>query len=140
MPAYWRKGMTMETKKELRGIGGWLLLFLISVTIFTPLNIVLTIALAQDSARVFGFNLFLIVLWIFGFYAAVRMWRCDSRGVYLMKAYLWILLVVDVLELSAHPNQRALFYPIVWLAFLAQSKRVRQTYGSNSNPVPVLAK
>jgi hypothetical protein len=57
-----------------------------------------------------------------------------------MKVYLWILLVVDVLELSAHPNQRALFYPIVWLAFLAQSKRVRQTYGLNPDPVPVLAK
>lgn len=140
MPAYWQKGTAMEPKKELRGIGGWLLLFLISVTIFTPLNIVLTIALAQDSARAFGFNLFLIVLWIFGFYAAVRMWRCDPRGVYLMKVYLWILVVVDVLELSAHPNQRAVFYPIVWLAFLAQSKRVRQTYGLNPNPVPVLAK
>jgi hypothetical protein len=125
-----------ETKalKPLTGIRGWLLFFLLTVTVFTPMNFVYHALTAKDSVFWIGYHVFDISNWMFGFICAVRMWKFDADGLRLMRRCLWIALGLGVLYAYSptHPTYAGLVYPIVWLAYLKSSQRVKNTYGQGS--------
>ena len=90
------------------GIGGWLLLFILSLTIFSPLITIYNfISGNQDSKFIFyrieGLQNYLIIdgffsmlLMIFSIYAGIKLWRVLPNAVKTAKTYLIVFLCYSI--------------------------------------------
>jgi hypothetical protein len=120
-------------KKQPKGIGGWLLFYILAVTVFDPLAYLYYTSVSVDAAYYLGYHALDILNLLFGIWAAILMWREDPTGLRLTKRFLWIALILAGLKLiSPHPpslSSAGLTYPIIWLIYLKESKRVQNTFG-----------
>ena len=133
--------------RELRGVGGWLLLFCVSLVVVQPLALLFEAVNSRD-AFVVGFN---FLLGAFAIYTGVALWRVATNALRLVKVYFVVVLIVATLAIasgiltapatraSQTPSQdnfltvgfRALISVAIWWSYFKKSKRVKATYGAN---------
>jgi Protein of unknown function (DUF2569) len=142
---------------QYRGIGGWLLFFIVSLTIITPAfqgyivynecklyrtmpSSLLFSVLAVD----WSMRAILIVL---GFYAGIQLWLVKRGAPRLAKTYLAAVFAQQVVlllmgfwianKVAATPENigsvimeplRSLIYVVIWYSYLNKSQRVAATY------------
>lgn len=138
-----------NTDTKLRGIGGWLLFFLLTFAIFTPLRAGIeasieleTAAADPDTARGtwIGLGVYLVFTW------AVTAWFVFRRrwsSVLTIIAVLWLETLFNIASLAFLPGfdgapimvavigfqaVTAFVYPSVWTAYLLKSVSVANTY------------
>jgi hypothetical protein len=142
-----------------RGVRGWLLFFVLSLTVFTPLLQAYIIYSEKQSYNATPSPLLLSVLaidWamrgiliVFGLYAGIELWQMKPKAVQIAKAYLvaiciqqLVLLAVGIWiasRVASSPDfisslilqpLRSFCYVVIWHLYLTKSKRVAATYGT----------
>jgi ribosomal protein L40E len=132
---------------ELRGIGGWLLFFCVTVTLVGPLVNIAEIAQNPNDSVTVALDLMLAV---FKIITGVVVWRISPYALKLVKAYFIVTLVIsclsvvgslstnlnDVAHQSAPSNGlgagfQGLIGVILWWSYFRKSRRVKATFGSN---------
>lgn len=133
-----------EEKEELRGVGGWLLFFIITL-IFSI--IILIYDIFSNLYLIFDFPListfFFIETAIIVLFAMslIYLFKEDKKGVEILKWALWLplfnvglmFLVFFLLGISTGEETyigifSGLIYAIIWTSYLRKSKRVKNTY------------
>jgi hypothetical protein len=144
---------TNAVELKYRGVKGWLLLFVLLLTVFNPIatgSVLLAKFLGFNAVLYFGFaDLFwIVVITLFGVYAGIMLWAVKPRAVKKAKAYLlmygayavylavynfYILKPSDPsaaqIGATAGAFIRILVYVGLWWAYFKRSKRVKATYG-----------
>lgn len=133
--------MDDDNDTQLRGIGGWLLFFLLTFAVFTPLRATIEALMeirgSADPDVVTGTWIFLGAYLIFTW--AVTAWFVIVRkpsSVWLVIAVIWVealggaaLLLLDgAAGVAAMGAITAFVYPTIWTAYLLKSERVANTY------------
>ena len=142
---------------QYRGVGGWLLLFILTVLLFTPAVHIYVFykewSLYHSQPSPLLFNFLLIdssmraVLVCFGIYAGIQLARIKPQAPAVAKKYLvgivvqqLVLLLVGfwlVQKVKAGPGSledllkeplRALLYVVIWYSYFVKSARVAATY------------
>jgi Protein of unknown function (DUF2569) len=143
--------LSQPTSDELRGVGGWLLFFCISLTFISPVaqvlvaektirNLVTVRVPIQTILRLGSVGAIYAGLAIFSYFAGVMLWMENPKGVKVAKAYLLIgaVLPISIFLLMRFSGMhvdlfriafRRLFYLVVWYSYLLTSRRVKLTYG-----------
>ena len=131
-------------KEELKGIGGWLVFFIITLIIST-LYLSYDILMGLSSALDFSFlsiTLFIevsiVVLFVM---SIVYLFRENKKGVEILKWALWlpafnVLILLIVFFILGEPNGEGLslnvfqgvIYALIWTSYLRKSERVKNTY------------
>jgi len=134
---------------ELRGVGGWLLVFCIWVTIFDPLMDLRLLPylryLSTNPMLLLSFG-----LTAFGVVIGILLWGGNRAGLMLLRAYFPVVAILSVFGLVRYlaAMQRVPFEPwflwtlvsswgrvlvflVVWVWYFRVSVRVRNTYGGN---------
>lgn len=145
--------------EELRGVGGWLLFFCISLTIISPIMHVIIAAQALNNlarARVPIETLLRLGLVgaiysglaVFSCFAGVMLWMEKPRAVSVAKAYLlvgavlpiFLFLALHLAGIQVHLSRvifRRIVSSAVWYSYLEASRRVKITYGLPSHRSPI---
>ena len=131
----------LPIRKDLQGVGGWLLFFCISLVLLGPLAILAeTTSSSIDTAG--------IVLDIarasFGVVVAIFIWRVRPLVFPLLWIYFGIVALIAVLGIigfaltvdQSEPRDlvvpvRSLIYVVIWVLYFRSSQRVRATFGRN---------
>lgn len=131
-------------KKSPSGIGGWLAVFVLALFVngmilsFESLNMPSDIS----NALPMGMGLSLAVL---AFSSAILITRKNPRGILLAKVFIGANLFVNILAVIRSVGDasslgaasagigRVLLFSIVWMTYLQQSVRVRNTFGSSAD-------
>ncbi len=139
--------MSENEEAEPRGVGGWLLILCILLTVWGPLELSVVAASALRALPVRGPSLgALLVLRVavaaVGLAAGLALFARRGHALALARTALVMSGVADVfVYLTPYfPNNRmpgddvfyvigAVLYSTVWLAYLARSTRVRNTFG-----------
>jgi hypothetical protein len=136
-----------QTNPELRGVGGWLLFFCVSLTILGPLvNLVEILQNPHQSFLV----VFDVGMSAFSIYTGAVIWGVRSSALKLVKAYFIVMLAVAALSIlgsfrtslreiqQQSPSQnpimvggRIFIAVAIWWTYFKKSKRVRATFGMN---------
>ena len=130
---------------ELRGVGGWLLVFCIWVTIFDPLM----------DVRLLGYLRYLSLnpmllgslgLTAFGVVTGVMLWMGRREALVLLRVYFALVAVMVLFGMASFFRAthfealgfwivlawgRAIAFLAVWISYFRVSVRVRNTYGGN---------
>ena len=141
--------MEASDTQQLRGIGGWLLFFLLTFAVFAPIRGGVeafiepeTPAADPDTAMAtwIGLGAYLVFTWaITAWFVFTRRWS----SVLTMIAVLWLETLFNIASLAFLPGLdgapavgaligfqavTAFVYPSVWTAYLLKSVRVANTY------------
>ncbi len=139
-------------KDSLVGVGGWLAFFLLTMMLFSPLMDILY--LGEHPNEIHNPFVLLVILTVhgLGYYAGILMLRGKAKGIRWAKIRLMVGAGIGVLGVVggivgglADPNDtatssgvmsglRAIGYAAIWLAYLGQSERVKNTYPSIPEP------
>ena len=137
-----------------RGVGGWLLVLCLLLTVWNPANLALRLALsiANISAQTTLSLLFLsarLVITGVGVAAGISLWLERPWAIGLAKAALMLFGIETVVRLStrvglseAPPGIRlplaifVILHNTAWYLYLQNSRRVRATYSVDSLPHP----
>lgn len=133
--------MDNDNHTQLRGIGGWLLFFLLTFAVFTPLRATIEMLVeirgSTDPDLVTRLWIFLGVYLVFTW--AVTAWFVLVRkpsSVWLVIVVMWLealggaalLILEGAAGLAAMGAITAFVYPTIWTAYLLKSGRVANTY------------
>ena len=158
------KQSRIEQGQQYKGIGGWLLLLCVGLTVFTPIRTLGSLAGSYiESAQYFeqfpGLLIVTVVdtilslgLMAFSVYAGLGLWRIRAGAVETAKNYLWWFLAYHVVAAALPfglPSEahRAMMEQVVknmvgavvafaiWYSYLNRSKRVKATYGLRDSEV-----
>ena len=115
---------------ENRGIGGWLLVFILWLALTSGLN--LLVALGQTGYKRSEMGAFGIL----GVATIVQLVRKQQSGILLAKTFLGFLLVMLVLGVGqlktsqqGSQSARNIIISCLWFAYLTKSERVKNTFG-----------
>ena len=155
------KVLTSEVQPKYKGVGGWLLLLCLTLTIFRPLFTLIGLVSALNTASLLStqfpsFFTFVVIdtilsvgLMCFSIYAGVALWTVKSGAVKIAKTYLLVFIAYAVIEnfllfTVGLPSQsdivleegikqiiRSAAYFFVWYAYLTKSERVKATYSDD---------
>ena len=147
-----------ETHSQYYGVGGWLLLLCVGMTILGPLlNLAAISSEIAESNKISAFIPeietavkievgVMLVITALGFYAGISLWTKRPNAVLKAKIYLILLPFATILALysiymvlppmvqqpfireSTFPVIRTVIYSIVWFLYLSNSQRVAETY------------
>jgi Protein of unknown function (DUF2569) len=144
--------MRAASPEELHGVGGWLLIFCVSLAVISPIMQALIAAKAITNLATLRLPIQTLLrlgltgaiysgLAVFSCFAGVMLWMEKARAVSVAKAY---LVVATVLPISLflvpylagmHVNlvqiilTRSIYFA-VWYSYLAASRRGKVTYGA----------
>ena len=140
-----------ESAEELRGVGGWLLIFCFSLAVVAPVTQAHIAATALTNLATVRLPIQTLLrlgltgaiysgLAIFSCFAGVMLWTKRPRAVTVAKSYLLIAAVLPIslflgLYLAgmrvnlAQIIFRRSAYSVIWYSYLAASRRVQLTYG-----------
>jgi hypothetical protein len=140
-----------DRANEFYGVGGWLLIFCISLAVISPVTqgfIAVKAVRNLATARVHILTLLRLGLVgaiygglaVFSCFSGVMLWMKNPKAVSVARAYLLIAAVLPIsLYLLLHYAGmhvdllriilRRLFYSVVWYSYLRSSRRVKVTYG-----------
>lgn len=147
LPAAVRPAPVAVPAGELRGVGGWLLVFCIWVTIIDPL---MDLRLLQ-YLRYVTLNPMLIVslmLTAYGVFTGIQTWMAKPHAIKLLRVYFALVALVWAAGIAmyfvsyAHMPGLAIWsfllswlrvagFLAVWVSYFRVSQRVRNTYGAN---------
>jgi len=116
-------------KQTYTGIEGWLAFFLY---LSFPLSQIITIVLSISAINETGFNALYIIdlaLLIYGIIAWILLLNKNKIGVYLMRAYLTIEVVIVLVSMWPGGEAPSSFWLFIWCIYFFVSKRVKNTYG-----------
>jgi hypothetical protein len=142
---------------QYRGVGGWLLFFIVSLTIITPAFQSYIVynewTLYNAAPSPLLFNLFAVdwsmraILVVFGIYAGIQLWRVKPGAPRIAKTYLISIFVQQVVlvliglwtvsKVAGDPESiggviiqplRSFIYVAIWYGYLNKSQRVASTY------------
>lgn len=143
--------------RSYRGVGGWLLFFVLSLTIITPAShvyIIHTELQEYYTSQSPIFSDMLVVDWlmravltVFASYAGIQLWQARPRAPSIARAYLvavfihQVVFLIDevwiVTRVAVNPDDigsvlvgpiRTLAYIGIWYSYLNKSQRVAATY------------
>jgi len=113
-----------DVKSELKGVGGWLLLLCLRLTIFGPIFLLITLFGAISTSNEYsiafaqapGFTVVIIVIvcsiyivpMLFGIYAGIALWTIRKHAVRLTKIATLIFLGLNLLDILAALGMAAL--------------------------------
>ena len=124
----------LEMENKYKGVGGWLLLFCVGLTILSPLNLLLEISKESGFTFVVIFDICLICFCI---YTGFCLWTVRPNAVKLAKIYLIILFIIGILAIIGSKSSeeygvsfRTILASIIWFSYFYKSKRVKATYGT----------
>ena len=127
------------------GVGGWLLLFCIATTVFSPLLIGAEVIQNPNDTFVVLVDISLAALSI---YTGIAVWRVRPNAFKMLKVYFIVTAVLAALNIAGSlvsksdtstdsPDNsivmglRSLFAIIIWGLYFHRSRRVRDTFGAN---------
>jgi len=119
-----------------KGVGGWLLLFCLLLTVIGPLVLLVSLAAGYSESsknfEQFIFTLLTLGLMGFGVYAGTGLWSIRAGAVGMAKLYLLCYLgsIAVASILNAKVEVQGVLSFVVWYSYLKKSKRVRATYES----------
>jgi hypothetical protein len=129
-------------RKDLQGVGGWLLLFCIGLVVLSPL-VTLVLVFNRADTDVLGMVLGFVRAAV-GVVAGVFLWNVRPVAFTLLWIYFGIVALLSVLGFvgfvmnaeQATPQDmivsiRALIYALAWFLYFKKSERVRATFGRN---------
>jgi len=142
----------LAVDRDLVGVRGWLAFFLLTMMVFSPLMDVVYLTEHPDEIYNPIVWLVVIVLHGLGFYAGILMLRGKAKGVRWARIRLIVGLVIAVLGLvgtvlggfadqktvtasGITSTLRTIGYSAIWLGYLGESKRVKNTYFHSSAPI-----
>lgn len=130
----------------LRGVGGWLLVFCIWITIFSPLMELRVL----PYLRYLTLNPFLLVslgVTLYGVFTGIQLWTVRPQALTHLRIYFGLVLVTALLSVVTFFRMvggemavgvsavagfaREFLFLAVWVAYFRVSQRVRNTYGAN---------
>jgi len=132
------------TKKNLVGIGGWLLFFCLALTVFSPL-LAVAVGISQNYETIDW--TFTIGLTTYGIYTGILLWEKRKSAHTHIKIYFGLLIMLSLvgilsaisLTTRAPDNTelmsavqgfvRVAIYVSIWMSYLKKSRRVRATFG-----------
>jgi len=122
-----------QPSSEPKGVGGWLLVLCIWLTIISPLFSFAKLHELNQTEMNLGLGLI-----VFSVISGVFLWCGKPVGVVLVRIQLSIILILNLIGVMLLANQQqservvvVLFQsavPVAWLAYLSVSKRVKATY------------
>jgi tetratricopeptide (TPR) repeat protein len=136
-----------------KGVGGWLELFCVGLTILSPFYLMALIAVTWITAEpeVMFENLGFVTLGIYGFVVGCTVWSGSPSGRRIAKQYLVIRffgstsieLVAFIMPSTIASGVRGTInvflgeavYFLIWWFYFKKSKRVRNTYGHEFSPI-----
>lgn len=131
----------LGTKHPLYGIHGWLMLFCATQTILSPVFVLFAVVTGfLKTPLVIAFQL---ALCGFAVYTGVSVWRIRPNALKLVKAFLFVMLVLGFVgafpphwmhlksKPPAAPGIRTLVVAASWWLYFKFSKRVKVTFGRN---------
>jgi hypothetical protein len=129
-------------RKDLQGVGGWLLLFCIGLVVLSPL---VTLALVINAPNTDALAMALeFVRAALGVVVGILLWNIRPVAFTLLWIYFGIIALFSVLGIvgfvmnaeQTAPQDlivsiRALIYVLAWFWYFKKSERVRATFGRN---------
>ena len=151
--------VTIPRDPDPKGVGGWLLLYCLSLTFLGPILVVAPFFLFSFSrlhpGLVFrslirdSYYMIEVTRILYGVVVGIALWMGRAVALQLLKIY-FVFLAVDtllgflrltsiMLKIHATPFRSLQFYPlllsttfsILWFLYFRKSERVRNTYGAN---------
>jgi hypothetical protein len=127
-------------RPDLKGVGGWLLFFCISLTVLAPL-----LMFVREWGNGFELGSMIdLALTAFGVLVGIMVWNVHPRVFLLLWIYFGVtaaLLVLGVVGAFFTPKEqdpketiqlvRALISTIIWFLYFKKSDRVQATFGRN---------
>ena len=129
------------------GVGGWLLVFCITLTVLAPLAVLFpVVALRRIPSNYFRPE---IVRVLYGVIVGIVLWSRQAIALMMLRIYFVVLAVtlglswLRLIALSLQSHTSVFLFPvftavlmytggsILWFAYFRKSIRVRNTYGSN---------
>jgi hypothetical protein len=130
----------------LRGVGGWLLVFCIWITIFSPLMELRVL----PYLRYLTLNWFLLVslgVTAYGVFCGVQLWTVRAQALTHLRIYFGLVLAGALLGIVTFFRTmggessggiwifagwaRTFLFLAIWITYFRVSKRVRNTYGAS---------
>lgn len=155
----------METEvkeKKLKGVGGWLLFFIITLTILNPIVQIVSVVkvftnIADVPVELYNLRNIIImdsiigsVVILFGVYAGLCLWRVKGNAVKMVKIFFIVGIVYNIIisafyvkaipvlnQVAAKNVVRILAYSGIWYCYLINSDRVKNTYITNNKELNV---
>jgi hypothetical protein len=138
-------GSSKPIRKDLQGVGGWLLFFCIATTILTPLRVFNTFFTSPAAPQFDAGTMVIAAIAVFGVIVGVTIWTRSALAIPLLRVFFlvmggWALFNLSVLlavgsravdELTVLAHVRTLIFVAVWAAYFHNSERVRATLGRN---------
>jgi uncharacterized protein DUF2569 len=131
---------------QLRGVGGWLLLFCAGLTVISPLIVLAEAANSKDIPSI-AIDLGVAALYI---YTGIGLWRVKTDSFKWLKVCFVVNLILGLLgilgSIWTQPDSleqklsssndlasgaRPIIGVVIWWSYFGNSKRVRATYGRN---------
>jgi hypothetical protein len=132
-------------RKDLQGVGGWLLFFCIATTIVSPVAALNAVLASEAAAQLNRGTLVTAAFAIFGLVVGFSVWTKSSLAISMLRVYFLVLgglalLNVSFLlavrlhaadEFTVLAHVRTLIFVAIWAAYFHTSERVRGTLGRN---------
>ena len=133
---------------DVKGIGGWLLLFVIILTIIQPIYLLFDVV-ANPSFYSYSSGVYDLasLLWVFGIaiysiIVGISIWRRKEKAIIWAKEFLIVSLIIGIVftflysGLYTTEEQDILFVEVfrslvffgIWFSYLSASKRVKNTF------------
>lgn len=138
----------MSKVEKLKGVGGWLLLFVIILTFITPAYLLFDV-IANPSFYSFSSGVYDLssIIWVFGIaiwsiVIGISLWNRKEKAVIWAKEFLIVSLVLGVFfiffsfDLYTSEEQdllfvelfRSIIFFVIWFSYLNASERVKNTF------------
>ena len=130
---------------KLRGVGGWLLLFCVWITVIDSLFALPLLDYLRHGALNWMLSLSL-GLTAYGVFTGIQLWRGDRRALVFLRIYFVLVFVFALITFAAYFRVlyfygtsfwvgtawvRVVAFLAIWVTYFRVSKRVRDTYGRN---------
>lgn len=147
-------------KNQIKGMGGWLLVFTLTVTVRPLINVLGVIGAASLMIQVPGsalvmsaYSLFTLIIALYGAWVAYTLWVLKPNALITVRNYFGVLiaysLIVALLRFLPHGVSgevaeflkdtgsqalRNVVYIAIWTTYLRRSRRIINTFYSSTEP------
>lgn len=138
--------MAIAPAGDLVGVEGWLLLFCIWITIFSPLFEVVRLVSVLRYVAANPMLLLSVALTAYGIFTGIMLWTRNQYALTCLRIYFALVLVLALAGFFTFFRAvrfigigfaivtawiRVVAFLAIWVSYFRVSKRVRATYGAN---------